>query len=171
MKELIKIQSELKAPKSQYNAFWKYSYRNVEDIMEALKPLLKENNCVITVSDEIVILWNRFYIKATAEITNWNEIMSATWFAREAEIQKGMNDAQITWSTSSYARKYALNWLFAIDDTKDADSTNDHGKRDWKEELKNCKNWDELKTVFMNSPQTKDIIELKEELKKKFGIT
>lgn len=125
MKELIEIQSELKAPKSQYNSFGKYSYRNLEDIFEALKPLLKKNECFITVSDEVVLIGNRFYVKATATITNSaGDKVSNTAFARESLTKKGMDDSQITGGTSSYARKYAFNGLFAIDDTKDSDATN-----------------------------------------------
>lgn len=128
MKELVKIQSELKAPKSQFNKFGNYAYRSAEDILEAVKPLLKENNCILTISDEIVMIGDRFYIKALATITNSEkETVSTTAFAREEAVQKGMNSAQITGSASSYARKYALNGLFCIDDTKDADHTNRHG--------------------------------------------
>lgn len=129
MKELIKIQSELKAPKNQRNTFGKYNYRSAEDILEALKPMLKENGCILTISDEMVNLGNRFYVKSTVTLTNSEkDTVSTTAFAREEEIQKGMNSAQITGSASSYARKYALNGLFCIDDTKDPDSTNTHGK-------------------------------------------
>lgn len=123
MTNLAKIQKELKAPKSQYNSFGKYNYRNSEDILEALKPLLSEED-VLTVSDEVVQVGDRFYIKATAKF-NDNVV---TAFAREALEQKGMNDAQITGSASSYARKYALNGLFAIDDAKDDDFNNKEDK-------------------------------------------
>lgn len=126
MKQLQEIQSELKAPKNQYNKFGGYKYRNAEDIMEAVKPLLKKHGCTLTVSDDIVLVGNRFYIKATATITD-NEgttSVSTTAFAREEETKKGMDAAQITGAASSYARKYALNGLFCIDDTKDADATN-----------------------------------------------
>lgn len=123
MKELQAIQSKLEAPKGQYNSFGKYSYRSAEDILKAIKPLADEQKATITLSDEIVMLGNRFYIKATAKITNSSgESESAIGFAREAETKKGMDDSQVTGSTSSYARKYALNGLFAIDDTKDADT-------------------------------------------------
>ncbi|MBZ5980064.1 ERF family protein [Leuconostoc gasicomitatum] len=123
MKELQAIQSKLEAPKGQYNSFGKYNYRSAEDILKAIKPLADEQKATITLSDEIVMLGNRFYIKATAKITNSSgESESAIGFAREAETKKGMDDSQVTGSTSSYARKYALNGLFAIDDTKDSDS-------------------------------------------------
>ena len=128
MKELVKIQSELKAPKSQYNNFGKYAYRSAEDILEAVKPLTVKHDCCLTISDNIVMLGNRFYIEATARIVNAKgEAVEVTASAREAESQKGMAEAQITGSASSYARKYALNGLFCIDDTKDADYTNMHG--------------------------------------------
>jgi hypothetical protein len=130
MKELITIQSKLKAPKSQFNAFGKYNYRNSEDILEAVKPLLLETNTYLTLFDDIVHIGERYYVKATARLHSSDSIVIAetTAFAREEESKKGMDGAQVTGSSSSYARKYALNGLFCIDDTKDADSTNDHGK-------------------------------------------
>lgn len=125
MKELQMIQSVLKAPKGQYNSFWKYKYRSCEDIVEAVKPLLKSHECVLTMSDELVLIWDRYYIKATATITNkeWKQVIT-TWYAREEESKKWMDSSQVTWASSSYARKYALNWLFAIDDGVDSDKTN-----------------------------------------------
>lgn len=124
------IQSELKAPKGQTNKFGGYSYRSAEDILEAVKPLLNKYNCFLTVSDEIVEVGGRVYVKATATVheSHADSIAVTTAFAREAEVKKGMDEAQITGSASSYARKYALNGLFAIDDTKDPDATNKHGK-------------------------------------------
>lgn len=128
MKELIAIQTELKAPKSQVNSFGKYKYRSLEDIFEALKPLLKKHNCFVSVTDDIVLVGDRYYIKATATIRNDSgDSISVSAMAREEENKKGMDSAQLTGATSSYARKYALNGLFAIDDTKDADATNTHG--------------------------------------------
>lgn len=127
MKELLAIQSALKAPKNQYNKFGGYKYRSCEDILEAVKPLLAEEKSVLTLSDDMIMLGNRFYIKATATIKNsTGGEVSTTSYARETEARKGMDDSQITGSTSSYARKYALNGLFLIDDTKDADATNNH---------------------------------------------
>lgn len=125
------IQSCLKAPKTQVNKFGGYKFRNCEDILTAVKPLLAEWGCPIVIQDDIVEVGGRVYVKATVSLAdNDTELaVSATAFAREAEAKKGMDDAQITGSASSYARKYALNGLFAIDDTKDADATNDHGKR------------------------------------------
>lgn len=123
MKELIAIQSELKAPKGQYNSFGKYSYRSAEDILEAVKPLCHKNNCVLTLSDEMVSVGERYYIKATVTLRSENgEETKVTAYAREEETKKGMDASQITGTASSYARKYALNGLFCIDDTKDADT-------------------------------------------------
>jgi hypothetical protein len=129
MKELIEIQSKLKAPKSQVNKFGNYKYRNLDDINEAVKPLLAEQNCTLILSDNIEQVGERIYVKATATLTNSkNESVTVTAFAREAEFKKGMDDSQITGTASSYARKYALNGLFAIDDTKDADSMDNKTK-------------------------------------------
>ena len=125
MKELNTIQSLLKAPKDQYNKFGNYRYRNCEDILEAVKPLLFSQSCTLTNSDEIVMIGTRYYVRATATIKNANcETETTTAYAREDESKKGMDASQITGSTSSYARKYALNGLFCIDDTKDSDSLN-----------------------------------------------
>ena len=120
------IQSDLKVPKNQYNKFGDYSYRNCEDILEALKPILKETGTVITLSDEIELLGNRYYIKATATLTDIDskESVSNSAFAREDEARKKMDGSQLTGSASSYARKYALNGLLAIDDTQDSDFLN-----------------------------------------------
>lgn len=120
MSILNKIQQELKAPKGQRNTFGNYNYRSCEDILEAVKPLLGEATLVI--NDEIVMLGDRFYVKATATLKDGKEEVSATAYAREALDKKGMDTSQITGATSSYARKYALNGLFLIDDTKDADT-------------------------------------------------
>jgi hypothetical protein len=122
MKELIAIQQELKAPKAHRNTFGNYNYRNCEDILEAAKPLCKKYDVMLTVSDEMVMLGERYYIKATATISNKDNSVSVSAFAREAETKKGMDESQITGTASSYARKYALNGLFLIDDTKDADT-------------------------------------------------
>lgn len=121
--KLQAIQSELKAPKGQTNTFGKYKYRSCEDILEAVKPLLKEQGLTLTLSDEMVDVGGRIYVKATAKITGEDgssECVNA--FARESADKKGMDEAQITGAASSYARKYALNGLFCIDDTKDADT-------------------------------------------------
>lgn len=136
--KLVEIQSELKAPKGQYNSFGKYNYRNSEDILEALKPLLKKQGLVILLSDEITLVGTRYYIKATATITDGENKISTTSYAREEESKKGMDGSQVTGAASSYARKYALNGLFAIDDTKDSDTTND-GSKDAQTEKKEYK--------------------------------
>lgn len=118
------IQKELKAPKNQYNAFGKYTYRSCEDILTALKKLLEQTETVLILNDEVVNIGSRYYVKATATLSNGEETISATAYAREEEIKKGMDGSQITGASSSYARKYALNGLFGIDDTKDSDKTN-----------------------------------------------
>lgn len=128
MKKLIEVQAALKAPKGQYNSYGGYSYRSCEDILEAVKPLLSERGMQLTLSDEPVEVGGRVYIKATATVTDGSESATATAYAREAESKKGMDESQVTGTASSYARKYALNGLFLIDDTKDADATNRHGK-------------------------------------------
>lgn len=125
--KLLDVQSALKAPKSQYNNFGKYAYRNAEDIVEAVKPLAKANRLLLNLTDEVVAIGGRVYIKATAIVTdvdNPAQCVVCSAYAREPEAKKGMDESQITGAASSYARKYALNGLFAIDDTKDADSNN-----------------------------------------------
>ena len=127
------IQASLKAPKNQRNNFGWYNYRSCEDILEAVKPLLYDTQTTLSVSDEMVAVGDRIYVKATATLKDaetWEIIEQTTAYARESESKKWMDEAQITWASSSYARKYALNWLFCIDDVKDADATNTH----WKEE-------------------------------------
>lgn len=125
MKELITIQSELKAPKTQVNNFGGYKYRKAEDILEAVKPLLAKQKCTLTITDDIVMVGNRIYVKATATIKNEKgEVETSTGWAREEESKKGMDASQITGASSSYARKYALNGLLAIDDNADSDTTN-----------------------------------------------
>lgn len=119
---LVEVQSELKAPKGQYNSFGKYNYRSTEDILEGLKPILKEKNLVLVVFDDVVQVSDRVYIKSTAKLSYDQETIEVTAFARESLTKKGMDDSQITGTASSYARKYALNGMFLIDDSKDADS-------------------------------------------------
>ena len=125
------IQAELKAPKGQTNKFGGYRYRSCEDILTALKPLMSKYECALVITDNIVEVGGRVYVNATASLgdTLSGDFLNANGFAREAETKKCMDDAQITGSASSYARKYALNGLFAIDDTKDPDATNDHGSK------------------------------------------
>lgn len=124
--KLAKIQSTLKAPKGQYNSFGKYKYRNCEDILEAVKPLLAEVKAVVIIGDELELIGSRFYVKATARFIDCetDAQITNTAYAREEDTKKGMDGSQITGASSSYARKYALNGLFAIDDTKDSDTTN-----------------------------------------------
>lgn len=120
--KLIAVQTALKAPKNLYNSFGKYNYRSCEDILEALKPLLAEQGLLLTITDEPTLIGERFYIKATASVTDGKATASATSYAREEIAKKGMDGSQVTGSASSYARKYALNGLFLIDDNKDADT-------------------------------------------------
>lgn len=124
--KLMKIQQKLNAPKGQYNSFGKYNYRSCEDILQAVKPLLMETKAVLTVSDDIVDISGRIYVVATATLTDAEnmESVSVKGFAREEDAKKGMDASQVTGASSSYARKYALNGLFAIDDNKDSDATN-----------------------------------------------
>lgn len=124
--KLLAIQTELKAPKSQYNSFGKYHYRNCEDILEAVKPICGKHGAVVTIGDEIVLKGDRFYVEATATLIDvaTGATVSNTAYAREEAEKKGMDGSQVTGASSSYARKYALNGLFAIDDTKDSDTTN-----------------------------------------------
>ena len=135
--KLANVQKNLKANKSQYNEFGKYNYRSCEDILEAVKPLLSENGLTLTLSDDIVQVGNRIYVKATALLMSSMDGMalSVSSFAREDESKKGMDCCQVTGAASSYARKYALNGLFCIDDAKDSDATND-GKKEEKLEEK-----------------------------------
>lgn len=130
--KLLIIQRDLKAPKNQYNEFGKYNYRNAEDIQEAVKPLLVKLNCTLLLSDEVVQIGTRFYVKATAILSDdtSNYELRVSGFAREEEDKKGMDGSQITGAASSYARKYALNGMFLIDDTKDSDATNTNTKKE-----------------------------------------
>jgi len=145
--KLSTIQMELKAPKGQFNSFGKYKYRSCEDIQESVKPLLNANKCVLIISDTLEQQGERYYIKATATIydTETGEKVENTAFAREEETKKGMDGSQITGATSSYARKYALNGLFCIDDTKDSDATNTHDKEQPKGDFNNISNVEDAK--------------------------
>lgn len=128
--KLSTIQQKLIAPKNQYNSFGKYNYRSCEDILEGLKPCLKEVKAAVTVTDEIVLIGERYYVKATATLfdSETGEYVSNSAYAREEDAKKGMDASQVTGSTSSYARKYALNGLFCIDDVKDADTRDNRQK-------------------------------------------
>lgn len=120
--KLLKAQLELKAPKNQYNSFSKFKYRSAEDILESVKPINKKYGLLLVLYDEPLMIGDWHYIKATAEITDGEESYRITAYARESQVKKGMDDSQITGTASSYARKYALNGLYLIDDTKDADT-------------------------------------------------
>ena len=126
--KLNRVQTNLNAPKDAFNSFAKYNYRSAESILQAVKPLLKETGLVLMVSDSIEAVGDRIYIKATAKISDGTNSLETTAYAREPESKKGSDESQITGAASSYARKYALCGLFAIDDNKDADATNTHGK-------------------------------------------
>jgi len=143
-KKLQEIQSSLKAPKGQTNKFGGYQYRSCEDILTALKPLLEKQGCCLVINDQIVEVAGRVYVLAIASLrdNDSDEAVSATAYAREAETKKGMDEAQITGSASSYARKYALNGLFAIDDSKDPDATNTHGTKSHNTKTNNTKTED-----------------------------
>jgi len=127
--KLLEIQNKLKAPKNQRNNFGGYNYRSCEDILEAVKPLLKDRKLVLRLTDDLVNIGDRYYIKATAIITNGLETIENTAYAREEETKKGMDGSQITGAASSYARKYALNGLFLIDDVNDSDSEEDEEEK------------------------------------------
>jgi hypothetical protein len=157
---LAAIQAELKAPKGNFNSFGKYKYRSCEDIVEAVKPLLADHRCHLILTDDVVAVLDRVYVKATATIYKGTEIIGqSTAFARESLDKKGMDDSQITGTASSYARKYALNGLLAIDDTKDAD-TDEHTAQRSKpvktltvdptisQSIHACSNIDELRAVW-----------------------
>jgi hypothetical protein len=156
---LAEIQRNLKATKNQFNNFGKYKYRSCEDILEALKPHLKGFTLII--SDEILLIGDRYYIKATAVISDGKEKIIATGIAREPQNKKGMDESQITGATSSYARKYALNGLFCIDDNKDADFTNTHQNNEEKQPKK-------IAVDFKN--ENKEIEEI-DKIKNKIGLS
>lgn len=122
IEKVVRVQSELKAPKGQFNSFGKYNYRSCEDIVEAVKPILKQYGIVLNLSDELVLIGDRYYIKAVAGLTDGTDVIQSVAYAREPQELKGMTDSQISGTASSYARKYALNGLLAIDDTKDPDT-------------------------------------------------
>ncbi|AAX53427.1 TPA: ERF family protein [Clostridioides difficile] len=166
--KLVNIQSTLKAPKSQFNSFGKYNYRSCEDILEGLKPILKEEKALVILDDNIVQIGNRFYVEATATLIDaeTGEKVSTKALAREDETKKGMDLAQVTGSVSSYARKYALNGLFCIDDTKDSDATNKHGNEQKKKEV----NESELNILYsLGESIEKDKNRVDSEVYKKFG--
>jgi len=146
--KLREIQLNLIAPKNQYNSFGKYNYRSCEDILEGLKPCLQATQTAVTVNDEIVQIGDRYYVKATATLFDCEtcEYVSNTAYAREEESKKGMDASQVTGATSSYARKYALNGLFCIDDVKDAD-TRDNRQEEAKKQQKEEKQQKEIENM------------------------
>lgn len=144
IEKIVAIQSELKAPKGQYNSFGKYNYRSCEDILEGVKPLLAKHGLVLTIQDDIELIGDRYYVKAITTITDGKESISTSAYARESLDKKGMDASQVTGATSSYARKYALNGLLAIDDTKDAD-TMDNSKKPVQQTQETVYNWQTLK--------------------------
>ena len=168
--KLMNIQQELKAPKGQYNSFSNFKYRSCEDILESVKPLLAKYKCILTISDTLENIGERYYIKATATLKDIEKdgFIENIAYARESLEKKGMDDSQITGATSSYARKYALNGLFAIDDTKDADT--DEYQKQTKKETKTesyreqlisyCKTKDlDLEKIAKDNKLTKDSTE------------
>lgn len=150
-KRISKVQKELKAPKNQRNTFGNYNYRSCEDILEAAKPLLAENGLLLVVSDSVEEVSGRFYIKATAALydTESDNVMVNTAYAREEENKKGMDASQVTGTASSYARKYALNGLFCIDDTKDAD-TDEHKKQQSRGDTAKVETLEDAKELVLN---------------------
>lgn len=149
--KLSEIQAQLKVPKNNRNNFGNYNYRSAEDIIEAVKKIINPQGLALVITDDIVEVGGRIYIKSTATIGEH----SATGWAREEEVKKGMDASQITGSASSYARKYALNGLLAIDDTKDADATNTHEETPLQKaimQVRNCKDIDDLLTIFSEQP-------------------
>ncbi|RKV82338.1 MAG: recombinase [Neisseria sp.] len=157
IEKLEKIQSELNAPKDAFNAFGKYYYRSAESILKAIKPLLAETGLVLTVSDDIIAVSDRIYVKATAKITDGEHTVETSALAREPLIKKGMDDSQITGAASSYARKYALCGLLAIDDNKDVDALPPEDKRSqskpldlkaYQEAVEQAETFDDLKKYF-----------------------
>jgi hypothetical protein len=168
---IIAIQSELKAPKNQFNKFGKFAYRSCEDILEGLKPHLKDHGLRQSITDELELIGERYYIRAIVKVTDGKETEQVSAFAREPENKKGMDESQVTGTASSYARKYALNGMWLIDDTKDADV-----KEEFKNKLEpNTKRWE---TAIQNVIQEKitiekidklydvDILKLREDVKK-----
>lgn len=153
------IQVNLNAPKNLFNKFGNYAYRNLEGILAGVKPLLKETGCTLTISDNIVEVGGRVYIKSTASLHFEDQVISVDGWAREEETKKGMDASQITGATSSYARKYAANGLFAIDDTVDADGFNTHGKDEVKPKV-------ETQPTQQAKPKLTDLTKVKEAMKK-----
>lgn len=160
--KLLNIQTELKAPKGQKNTFGNYKYRSCEDILEAVKPLLKQNKASLQLTDKVEFIGDRYYIKATAILkdTEEEDTIENTAYARESETKKGMDDSQITGTASSYARKYALNGLFCIDDTKDADTNEYKEQQQDKDKLIDRKMIESLNKAIENAKIQDDVVEI-----------
>ena len=160
--KLMLVQQELKAPKNQYNSFGKYSYRSCEDILEGVKPLLAKVKATLTLSDEIVQIADRIYVKSTAIFTDAEkptDVITNAAYAREAADKKGMDESQISGTASSYARKYSLNGLFCIDDTKDADTDENRNERTVKaNKQKSNEKTDEEKNAEMIASVDPDLV-------------
>ena len=177
IKKLIQIQSELKVPKSQTNSHGGYKFRSCEDILESVKPILKKYDCCIIMKDEIVSEGNRIYIRATAQLLSADGgKIETTAFAREPENRKGFDESQLTGAASSYARKYALNALFGIDDTKDPDATNKHDQPEKekgdmalvKKQIATCNNLNGINTLAESASRMEWTKEERAELKQMF---
>lgn len=153
IEKLIAVQAELKAPKNQFNSFGKYKYRSCEDILEVVKPLLQKQGLLLTISDEIINLDGRYYVKTTATVTDGDKTITNTAYAREEASKKGMDASQLTGATSSYARKYALNGLFLIDDVEDADTMDNRESND-KQEDKSAYTWTNIKNRALQGGMT-----------------
>ena len=167
LNSLAIIQAKVKAPKGQFNSFGKYAYRSAEDILESVKQVVNPMGFSISISDTIIMVGDRFYVQAIATLTDGKETYTSTAFAREEESKKGMDGSQVTGASSSYARKYALNGLFALDDTKDSDATNTHGATtsplsakyveakekqiDWDKLINECNTLTELSNFFLEN--------------------
>lgn len=170
IEKLSRIQAALKAPKNQRNDFGKYNYRSCEDILEAVKPLLAKEGLVLTITDSVEMIGNRYYVKATATVTDGEKSISTTAFARESDDKKGMDAAQITGAASSYARKYTLNGLFCIDDTKDADALNTGEPQKAKAKAKTPTKDEHLKAVAAEAKkQHLSGEDVKEVMRRKYG--
>lgn len=164
--KVVAVQSEIKAPKGQYNSFGKYNYRSCEDILEGVKPLLNKYGLYLTINDAVELIGDRYYIKATATLFDGDNCISTSAYARESLDKKGMDASQVTGATSSYARKYALNGLLCIDDTKDAD-TMDHSKKQAPQPT--CYDWRTLKARATQGGISED--DLKQYLKDTLKVT
>lgn len=169
VKKLSELQKKLNAPKGQFNSFGKYNYRSCEDILMAVKPLL--DGLVLTVNDDMVLVGTRIYVKATATISDGEASISTSAFAREAEDKKGMDLAQVTGSTSSYARKYALNGLLLIDDNKDADHCNNTEKQTVEQRINQANTVSELGKLWNSLSEKEQTANTEKFTSRKIAVT